>query len=88
MRNKLESLLRNTQKSYAKFGGMLSPNDQEIADRVIKEAETASAAEGREPINKALTALERVASQLTAVMMNPDSSPGGADSPPNDFTKF
>lgn len=88
LRNKLESLLRNTQKSYGKFGGMLSPNDQEIADRVLQEAEAASTAEGREVINKALTALERVASQLTAIMMNPESAPSGADKPPSDFTKF
>src|SRR6186997_3193047 len=36
LRNKLESLLRNTQKSFTKFGGMFSANDQEIADRVFK----------------------------------------------------
>src|SRR6266481_5909434 len=71
LRNKLESLLRNTQKSFTKFGGMLSANDQEIADRVFGEAEAAANAEGREPINKALTALERVAAQLTSAMMNP-----------------
>ena len=88
LRNKLESLLRNTQKSYGKFGGMLSPNDQEIADRVLKEAEAATTADAREVINKALTALERVASQLTAIMMNPESAPSGADKPPNEFTKF
>ena len=57
LRNKLDSLLRNTQKSYAKFGGMLSQNDQEIADRVIKEADAATSTEARDPINKALTAL-------------------------------
>ena len=39
LRNKLDSLLRNTQKSFTKFGGMLSANDQEIADRVFKDAE-------------------------------------------------
>lgn len=81
LRNKLESLLRNTQKSFTKFGGMLSANDQEIADRVFSEAETATTAEGRETINKALTALERVAAQLTSAMMNPtnDSAPKGAE---------
>ena len=71
LRNKLESLLRNTQKSFTKFGGMLSANDQEIAERVFGEAEEAAKAEGRETINKALTALERVAAQLTSAMMNP-----------------
>ncbi len=71
LRNKLESLLRNTQKSFTKFGGLLSANDQEIAERVFGEAEAAATAEGRETINKALTTLERVAAQLTNAMMNP-----------------
>ncbi|MFN2499775.1 MAG: molecular chaperone DnaK [Pyrinomonadaceae bacterium] len=75
LRNKLESLLRNTQKSFTKFGGLLSANDQEIAERVFSEAETAATAEGRDTINKALTALERVAAQLTNAMMNPTNEP-------------
>lgn len=90
LRNKLESLLRNTQKSFGKFGGLLPPNDQEIADRVFREAEAATKAEGREAINNALTALERVAGQLTAAMMTPtsESTPQGAENPPGEFTKF
>lgn len=85
LRNKLESLLRNTLKSFTKFGGMLSANDQEIADRVFKEAEEATQSDSREPINKALTALERVAGQLTSAVMNPatDSAPPGAEEPVN-----
>src|SRR5687767_14126065 len=35
LRNKLESLLRNTQKSFSKFGGLLSENDQQIAERAF-----------------------------------------------------
>jgi molecular chaperone DnaK len=83
LRNKLESLLRNTQKSFTKFGGMLSANDQEIADRVFREAEKAAEADGHETINKALTALERVAAQLTAAMMNPanESTSTSAEEP-------
>jgi molecular chaperone DnaK len=83
LRNKLESLLRNTQKSFTKFGGLLSANDQEIAERVFGEAEAATKAEGREGINKGLTALERVAAQLTAAMMNTtkESTTTGADDP-------
>lgn len=91
LRNKLESLLRNTQKSFRKFGGMLSSNDQEIADRVFKEAAEAAAGEpGREPITNALNALERVAAQLTAAMMKPaDESPAKSDENlPGEFTKF
>lgn len=85
LRNKLESLLRNTQKSFTKFGGMLSANDQEIADRVFKEAEEATKSDSREPINKALTALERVAAQLTSAVMNPAGEPtsSGTEEPVN-----
>ncbi|MBC8032403.1 MAG: molecular chaperone DnaK [Pyrinomonadaceae bacterium] len=90
LRNKLESLLRNTQKSFTKFGGMLSANDQEIADRVFKEAEAATKTDGQEEISKALTALERVAAQLTSAMMNPanESTSEDADKPAGEFTKF
>jgi molecular chaperone DnaK len=90
LRNKLESLLRNTQKSFTKFGGMLSANDQEIADRIFKESEVATKAEDGESIKKALTSLERIAAQLTSAMMNPanDSTPAGADTPPNEFSKL
>jgi len=89
-RNKLESLLRNTQKSFEKFGGMLSANDQDIANRVFSEAEAATKSESREEIDKALTALERVAGQLTSAMMNPPEESSTTDSkmPSSEFTKF
>ena len=71
LRNKLESLLRNTQKSFTKFGGALSTDDQDIAERVFEEAEAAAGGQGKEQINKALTALERIAGKLTSAMMDP-----------------
>jgi molecular chaperone DnaK len=71
LRNKLESLLRNTQKSFTKFGGLLTSNNQEIAERVFSESEAATKNASVDELNKALNGLERVASQLTAAMMNP-----------------
>jgi len=71
LRNKLESLLKNTQKSFTKFGGLLSQNDQDIAERNFIEAEQANRGTSLADINKALTNLERTASQLTTAMMNP-----------------
>ena len=71
LRNKLESLLKNTQKSFTKFGGLLSQNDQDIAERTFVEAEAANRGTSVTDINKALTNLERTASQLTTAMMNP-----------------
>jgi molecular chaperone DnaK len=71
LHNKTESLLRNTRKSYEKFGGLLSQNDQDIADRVFKESETAVKIGTPEDIDKALNALERIAGELTIAMMKP-----------------
>src|SRR5262245_19736682 len=71
LRNKLESLLRNTQKSYSKFGGLLSEIDQQGAERCFVDAEAAVRTESLEQINKALNNLERTATQLTSAMMNP-----------------
>ena len=71
LRNKLESLLKNTQKSFTKFGGMLSQNDQDLAERNFAEAEVANRGTSVTDINKALTNLERTAAQLTTAMMNP-----------------
>jgi molecular chaperone DnaK len=71
LRNKLESLLKNTQKSFTKFGGLLSQNDQDLAERNFAEAEAANRGTSLTDINKALTNLERTAAQLTATMMNP-----------------
>lgn len=71
LRNKLDSLLRNTQKAFTKFGGLLSQNDQDMATRVFAEAEAAAKTQNLDSINEALNGLERLARQLTAAMMNP-----------------
>ena len=71
LHSKMESLLRNTKKSFEKFGGLLSQNDQDIAERVFKESETAVKTGTPEDIDKALNALERIAGQLTVAMMKP-----------------
>jgi molecular chaperone DnaK len=71
LRNKLESLLKNTQKSFTKFGGLLSQNDQDLAEHNFAEAEAANRGTSLPDINKALTNLERTAAQLTTAMMNP-----------------
>lgn len=71
LRNKLESLLRNTQKSFTKFGGLLTEEEQEAAERCFLDAEAAARSESLEQIDKALNNLERTASQLTSAMLNP-----------------
>ena len=70
-RNKLESLLRNTQKAFTKFGGLLTEEEQEAAERCFLDAEAAARSESLEQIDKALNNLEETATQLTSAMMNP-----------------
>ena len=79
LRNKLDTLLRNTQKSFTKFGGLLSQNDQDIAERVFGESDAALKTNNIEEINQALNNLERVAGQLTAAMMNPSNESAPAE---------
>ncbi|HEU4934199.1 MAG TPA: molecular chaperone DnaK [Pyrinomonadaceae bacterium] len=70
-RNKLDSLLRNTKKSFVKFGGLLSQPEQETAEATFAEAEAVTKSEQLDEINRALIKLERVAGQLTSAMLNP-----------------
>src|SRR5947207_930162 len=73
LRNKLETLLRNTQKSFTKFGGLLSGNDQQKAEGGCAESEAAISSGNLDVINSVLSKLERVASGLTVAMMKPEN---------------
>ena len=73
-RNKLDSLLKNTKKSFVKFGGLLSQPEQETAEATFVEAEAATSSEKLDEINRALIKLERVAGQLTSAMLNPTAN--------------
>jgi molecular chaperone DnaK len=70
-RNKLDSLLRNTKKSFEKFGGLLTEPEQETASATFAEAEAVAKSENLDEINRTLIKLERVAGQLTSAMLNP-----------------
>jgi molecular chaperone DnaK len=75
LRNKLDSLLRRTKKSFDKFGGLLSEPEQDNAEKAFAEGDSASASGDADAINKALKNLEVVATQLTNAMLNaPDAS--------------
>ena len=76
LRNRVDSLLRNTKKSFIKFGGMLPQEVQEQAELVFADAEAAVKADSGDDIKKALTRLEVIAGQLTSAMLNasPDAT--------------
>jgi molecular chaperone DnaK len=69
LRNKLESMLKNTQKTYTEFGGLLSENDQEIGQRTLSEVEAAVSKEEIGEIKRGLEQIERLARQLTNAML-------------------
>jgi len=71
LRTRLDSLLRNTKKSFTKFGGLLPEIEQDAAEAVFTEAEAASKTEKLEELKIALSKLERVAGQLTSAMLDP-----------------
>jgi len=68
-RNKMESLLRNTKKSFMKFGGMLTEEQQQQADQVFAEAQEAAKSDRIDEIKKAMASLESVAMLLTSAML-------------------
>lgn len=70
LQNKLDSLLRNTQKAFTKFGGLLSEEDQNEAEQVFVDSEAASQSNSINEINRALNKLEQTASELTAAVMS------------------
>ena len=69
-RHKLDSLLKNTRKSFLKFGGLMSKEDQANAESIFIEAEAAGKSDKLDDISRAMMRLERVAMQLTAAMLN------------------
>ena len=76
LNNRLASLLKNTQRSFVEFGGLLTKDGQENAQRMLTESEGALNADEIGELRMALDAVERVARQLTNAMMKQ-----GADSP-------
>lgn len=67
--NKVASLLKNTQRTFLEFGGLLEAEDQEAAQRVLSEGEAALKADEMGEVRMALDALERLGRQLTSAMM-------------------
>jgi molecular chaperone DnaK len=66
---KLASLVRNTQRSFLEFGGLLGAEQQKAGELVLSDGEAAARAEELGEIRMALDAVERLGRQLTTAMM-------------------
>jgi molecular chaperone DnaK len=79
MRNKLDSLMRNTQRAYIEFGSALSDNDRRNGRRVLSDAESVLKSDDQEKLSEALELVEQVAAQLTNAMFNSVSADSGVE---------
>jgi molecular chaperone DnaK len=73
LRTRLDSLLRNTQKSFAKFGGLLPEIEQDGAEKVFDEAEAALKSDKLDELKIATSKVERIAGQPTSAMLDPEA---------------
>src|SRR5215211_2103497 len=80
LRTKLESLLRNTQKSFTKFGGLLPEIEQDGADKTFTEAEAAIKSDKMDELKIVTSKVERVAGQLTSAMLDPAANAVNSES--------
>jgi molecular chaperone DnaK len=76
LQNKLASLLKNTQRSFKEFGGLLSKEAQAAGEVLLKEGEAAIGSEEMGELRMALDGVERLAKQLTTAMLNDPSQAG------------
>jgi len=67
--NKLNSLVRNTQRSFDEFGGLLSEEAREHGRQLMKQAEEALGSSQVGELRLALDGVERLARDLTTAMM-------------------
>ncbi|MGZ5481861.1 MAG: molecular chaperone DnaK [Pyrinomonadaceae bacterium] len=69
LQNKLASLVRNTQRSFLEFGGLLEAEQQKAGELILSDGEAGASAEELGEIRMALDAVERLGRQLTTAMM-------------------
>ena len=69
LNNKLTSLVKNTQRAFLEFGGLLSKDAQENGQVILSEGEAAIGSEEVGSIRMSLDSVDRLARQLTNAMM-------------------
>jgi molecular chaperone DnaK len=79
MRNKLDSLMRNTQRAYIEFGSALSDNDRRNGRRVLSDAEAILKSDDQEKLSQSLELVEQIAAQLTNAMFNSVNADTGVE---------
>jgi molecular chaperone DnaK len=79
LRNKLATLVKNTQRTFLEFGGLLETDQQESGQRVLTDGEAAAKTDEVGEIRMAIDAVERLGRQLTNAMMKGEEATQKAD---------
>jgi len=79
LRNKLATLVKNTQRTFLEFGGLLETDQQESGQRVLTDGEAAAKTDEVGEIRMAIDAVERLGRQLTNAMMKGEEATQRAD---------
>lgn len=69
LRNKLDSLVRNTQRALAEFGSKLTADERRAGQRTLSEGESATRSDDPEEVRSALDAVELLGEQITTAMI-------------------
>lgn len=70
LRNRLDTLLRNTRKAFTEFGSSLGSEDRKSGQAAINRADEALRSEDPEELSQATDLIQHLAAELTNVMMN------------------
>ena len=79
LRSKLETLVRNTRRTFDEFGGSLTQEERRAAQEMLNGADAAMQSQFPGELQDALKSVEGVATQLTLAMMNPSPPKGSTD---------
>ncbi len=79
LRSKLETLVRNTRRTFDEFGGSLTQEERREAQETLNGSDTAMQSQFPGELQESLQLVEGVATQLTLAMMNPTSPKGSTD---------
>ncbi len=69
LQSKLASLVKNTQRTFLEFGGLLEKEQQEAGQRILSEGEAALKSDEMGGLRMSIDAVERLGRQLTTAMM-------------------
>src|SRR5205807_1876926 len=88
LQNKLASLVKNTQRTFLEFGGLLEKEQQDAGQRILSEGEAALKSDELGELRMSIDALERLGRQLTTAMMKEPAEAYGVLSDPEQRSRY